>query len=99
LYLEEEGPSNCALPSRQRGHKATKANLKHDASAFALSKTLKGLMAKKEEVLAKRDEKRRREKDATCASFMNLTKKAVKIQAIVAEGNCLLRRIEPCSPT
>jgi hypothetical protein len=57
IDVEEEGPTNGAIPSRPRGHKATKDGLKHDASTLALSETLKAMMADKEEALAKREEK------------------------------------------
>jgi ATPase subunit of ABC transporter with duplicated ATPase domains len=40
---------------------------------------IKGWMAEKEEALAKREEKRCREKKATCASFVNLTKRAIEV--------------------
>jgi hypothetical protein len=89
IDVEEEGPTKGALPSRPRGHKATKADLKPDASALALSKTLKAMMAEKEEALAKGDEKPRREKEVTCATFIDLTKRAMEIQAIEAEAKLL----------
>jgi hypothetical protein len=80
IDLEEEGPNNGALPSLLRDHKATKADLRQDASALAISETLKGLMAMKEEALAKKDEKRHRKKEATCTSFINLTNKVIEIE-------------------
>jgi hypothetical protein len=60
--------------------------LKGDASALALSETLKGLMAEREEANHNMDEKRRREKEATCASFMDPTKRALEIQAVEAKA-------------
>jgi hypothetical protein len=54
---EEEAPGNKALPSRSRGHKATKSDLKRDAYVLAFSETLKVMMAEKEEeALDKRNE-------------------------------------------
>jgi hypothetical protein len=43
-------------------------------------------MAEKDDALAKRDEKRHREKDTTCASFVDLRKRALEIQAIEVEA-------------
>jgi hypothetical protein len=34
-------------------------------------------MIEKEEAISKREEKRRREKEATCASFFDLTQRAI----------------------
>jgi hypothetical protein len=57
IDVEEEGPTNGALPSRSRGHKATKSDLKRDAYVLAFSETLKVMMAEKEEeALDKRNE-------------------------------------------
>jgi hypothetical protein len=55
-------------------------------SALALSETLKGLMAEKQDANAKRDAKWRREKEATCASFIDLIKGVLEIQTIEAEA-------------
>jgi hypothetical protein len=44
-----------------------------------LSETLKAMMADKEEALAKREEKWRQGKDATCATFIDLTKRALEM--------------------
>jgi hypothetical protein len=89
IGLKEEGPNSGALPCRPRDHKATNANLKPDAFALALSETMKTLMVEKDEALAKRDEKRHREKEATCASFMDLRKRTLEIQAIEVEDKLI----------
>jgi hypothetical protein len=52
--LDEEDPGKGALPSRPRGQKATKADLKRDASALPLKKILQVMMDKKEEAIVKR---------------------------------------------
>jgi hypothetical protein len=57
IYVEEEDPNKGALPSWPRGQKGTKADLKRDASALALSETLKRFMVEKEDALAKRGDK------------------------------------------
>jgi hypothetical protein len=44
IDVEEEGPTNGVLPSQPKGHKATKAELKGDASTIALIGTLKLMM-------------------------------------------------------
>jgi hypothetical protein len=43
-------------------------------------------MAEREEANHNMDEKRRREKEATCASFMDPTKRALEIQAVEAKA-------------
>jgi hypothetical protein len=43
------------LPSRLRGHKATKTSLKHDAFVLALSKALKRLKAKKKNACTRQE--------------------------------------------
>jgi hypothetical protein len=45
-----------------------------------LIKAFKGWMAKKEEALAKMEEKRHRDKNATCAIFFDLTKRATELE-------------------
>jgi hypothetical protein len=47
-------------------------------------------MVKKEEALAKRDEKRQREKYVTCATFINLKKQPIEVQKIKAEAKLLM---------
>jgi hypothetical protein len=61
----EEAADQNALPYRPRGTKATKADLKCEASALTLSETMQKMMAKTQEAMAKRDENRCREKEAT----------------------------------
>jgi hypothetical protein len=80
IGLKEEFHTNGALRKLPRGHKNSKAGLKHDAAAIAFGETLKGLMTEKEDALATRDETRRREKEATCNSFIDLTKRALYIE-------------------
>jgi uncharacterized membrane protein len=47
-----------------------------------LSKALKKMMAETQEALTKRDEKRRRKKEATTATFIDLTKQAIMVEAM-----------------
>jgi hypothetical protein len=79
--LEEEDGGKGTLPRRPRGHKAMASDIKRDAAALALSETLKGWMANKEEAIAKRDEKKHQEKEATCNQFLDLTKKVIEAEA------------------
>jgi hypothetical protein len=51
-----------------KGHKSTKASLARGASAIALSDTLKSMMAESQDTMAKRDENKRPEKEASAAS-------------------------------
>jgi hypothetical protein len=82
IDLEDEGPPSDAL--HKRGNEASEAVLKRYASALAFGVTLKGLMAKKEDALAKGDKMRHRKKEATCASFIDLTKRALDIEESIA---------------
>jgi hypothetical protein len=82
--LEEEDGDKGTLSSRPRGHKASKGYLKSDAAAHMLSETFKGWMVDKEEIISKREEKRRWEKEATCAQF-DLTKKAIEVEESLAK--------------
>jgi hypothetical protein len=81
---EVEAHGNNALPSQPRGHKVTKANLKRDGLTLALSETLKAMIAEKEDDIVKREDKGRREKEATCATFVNLTKQARQVEKLDA---------------
>jgi hypothetical protein len=51
---------------------------------LALRETFKGWMYEKEEAVAKR-EKRRGEKEATFASFFDLTKRAIEVEERIAK--------------
>jgi hypothetical protein len=68
-----------------KGLKATKVDLKCDASTLALNETVKMMMTEKEEALAKMDEKWCHEKEATCPIFIAPTKRAMEIQTIDAK--------------
>jgi hypothetical protein len=69
----EDGQSNDDRVARPMGHTGTKQqDLKCKASTLPLHETLTRLMTEKEETNYNRDEKRRMEKDATCASFVDL---------------------------
>ena len=101
IDLEEGGPStgdpsNGGRTPRPRGHKSSKLDLKCDASSTALHETLESLMDEKEEANAKRDEKRRMEKEATSAIFIDLQKRVLEVEeskarsiAIEAEAKLL----------
>jgi hypothetical protein len=56
--------SSASYASCPRAHKAIKADMKCDASAMHLFGTLKVLYAEKEVSTDKRDERKRREKEA-----------------------------------
>jgi hypothetical protein len=89
-WTKEEGPTNGGLPRWTRGHKSSKdGDLKRDASTLAFGETFQGLMAQREDALSKRDKKRRREKEATCASFIDFTKRAFKIEESIARTKAI----------
>jgi hypothetical protein len=61
---DEEVPGKGrAYKDRPRGHKASKTDLRRQASFLALENTLKSVFADKEEASAKRDERRRRDEE------------------------------------
>jgi hypothetical protein len=64
-----------------------------------LSETLQKMMAKTQEALAKRDEKRRREKEVTAATFMDLTKQAIVAQKMEATAKLVVEETESCLST
>jgi hypothetical protein len=66
---EEDGPGQNALPSRPRSHKATKADLSREASTLELRQALEKIMAESQVTLAKMDDKRRLEKEASAATL------------------------------
>jgi hypothetical protein len=86
IDLETGSPSNTngGIASRPRGHKTTETDLKHAASARALIVwDFEGLTTEEDDENAKRDVKQ--EKVATCPCFIDLTKRAPKIQTIEAK--------------
>jgi hypothetical protein len=61
---KEDTPSKGGAYAKcPRGHKASKTNLRHEASAITLGNTLKSVFADKEEASAKRDEQRRQDNE------------------------------------
>jgi hypothetical protein len=73
---EDKVPCHNAMPSHPRGHKSTKADLSREASAIALSETLKSMMA---------ESPKRREKETSDAIYIDLTKQAIAVQKLDAE--------------
>jgi hypothetical protein len=63
--------------------------MKKDVAALALSETFKGCMANKEEAIAVREEKKRREKEATANAFYDLTKKAIEVEKSMAKAKAI----------
>jgi hypothetical protein len=46
-------------------------------------------MVDKNEAVAKREEKKREEKEATCPQFFDLTKKAIKVEETLAKTKAM----------
>jgi hypothetical protein len=65
---------------RPRGHKASKTDLHREASSIALGNTLKSVFADKEEASAKRDERRRRDKEEHMQCFTDIQRKILEVQ-------------------
>jgi hypothetical protein len=76
-------------------HKATTSDIKHDAAALALSETFTRWMANKEEVIAKREETKRQEKDTTFNQFFDLTKRAIEVEESIAKAKTLEVEVKP----
>jgi hypothetical protein len=89
IELEEECQTNGGLPKQTRGHISSKDNLKRDALTLAFGETFEGLMAQREDALSKRDKKRHREEEARCASFIDFTKRALKIEESIARRKAI----------
>jgi hypothetical protein len=78
---EQETPGEGgAYEKRPRGHKASKTDLRREASSIALGNTLRSVFADKEEASAKRDEQRRRNKKEHMQSFADIQSKPLEVQ-------------------
>jgi hypothetical protein len=78
---DQDTPSEGgAYAKRPRGHKASKTDLRREASTIALGNTLKSVFADKEEASAKRDEQRRRDKEEHMQSFANIQRRILEFQ-------------------
>jgi hypothetical protein len=83
---EDGEPGQKSLPPRPRGHKTSKANLAREASALALSQGLQKIMADSQVTLARRDKKRRLEKVASTAIYLNLTQETIEVERMDIEA-------------
>ena len=83
---EEKAPGENAHVRRPRGQKATKGDLAREASAMAMAEALKSILANSQEAMAIRDEKKRLEKEAIAAMYINLTKEAIEARRLDAEA-------------
>ena len=83
---EDAAPGKNALPPRPRGQKSTKADLAREASAQALSDALAKIMADAQLAQDIREEKRRQDKVAVNAIFLNLTKEVIEVQRADVEA-------------
>jgi hypothetical protein len=78
---DEEVPGKGgAYKDRPRSHKASKMDLRRQASSLALENTLKLVFTDKEEASAKRDEQRRRDKEEQMQSFTDIQRKTFEVQ-------------------
>jgi hypothetical protein len=98
IDVDGEGPVASGLPGvvRQRrspGHKATKADITQQAGSLAFQETFKELMTKKEEATAEREERRRRDKEATTKSFVDLQERSVASDEAIAKARLLKARL------
>jgi hypothetical protein len=94
IDVDGEGPAGSGLPgtARQRrppGHKATKADIARQAGSLAFKETFKELMTNKEEATAEREERQRRDKEATTKSFVDLQEWSVAADEAIAKARLL----------
>jgi hypothetical protein len=86
---EDEGLVAAGWKRRPLGHKDTKADITRQADSLAFQETFKELMIRKEEVIAEREERRRRDKDATTKSFVDLQERSVAADKAIAKARLL----------
>jgi hypothetical protein len=77
---QESSGKGGAYADQPRGHRASKTDLRHEASSIALGNTLKSVFADKEEASAKRDKQRRRDKEEHIQSFADIQRKTLEVQ-------------------
>jgi hypothetical protein len=79
--IDQETPGEGgADEKRSRGHKASKTDLRCEASSIALGNTLKSVFAEKEEESAKMDEQRRQDKEEHTQSFFDIQRTTLEVQ-------------------
>jgi hypothetical protein len=86
---EGTGLAAGARKRRPPGHKATKADIAQQAGSLAFQETFKELMTKKEEATAEREERQRRDKEATTKSFVDLQERSVAANEAIAKARLL----------
>jgi hypothetical protein len=73
-----------------KGHKSTKANLKRDTSTLEIKWDLEGVDGQEGRTTCQeRNEKWRREKEATCVSFIDLTERDIETEESNAQTNTI----------
>jgi hypothetical protein len=99
IDIDVQGPcignlegAGLAAGARKRwtpGHKATKADMARQAGSLVFQETFKVLLTMKEEATAKREERRRRDKEATTKSFVDLQERSVAANETIAKARLL----------
>jgi hypothetical protein len=86
---EGEGMAAAGRKRRPLGHKASKADIARQTGSLALQEIFKELMTKKEEANAEREERQRRDKEATTKSFVDLQERSVVADESLAKARML----------
>jgi hypothetical protein len=94
IDLEYDGKSLGADATEDRdgrakrpvGHKATKTKMHRQASTMAFQETLREFMVKKEEAITERKVRRRKEKEVTTKSFVDLQMRAIEVEESLAKS-------------
>jgi hypothetical protein len=91
---EGTGRAADARKRRPPGHKATKADIAQQAGSLAFQETFKELMTKKVEATAEREERWRRDKDATTKSFIDFQERSVATDEAIAKARLLKAKVK-----
>jgi hypothetical protein len=86
---QDTGLAAIARKRRPLGHKATKADIARQADSMAFQETFKELITKNKEATAEREERWRRDKEATTKSFVNLQERSIAADEAIAKARLL----------
>jgi hypothetical protein len=86
---QDTGLAAIARKRRPLGQKATKADIARQVDSMAFQETFKELITKNKEATAEREERWRRDKEATTKSFVNLQERSVAADEAIAKARLL----------
>ena len=86
IDLEDVAASSVKHVDRPRRHKTSKQEAKRDDSSLALQETLKGLLTKKEESSAKRNERKCQDKEEQLSNYLEMQKGKLDTDGSIARS-------------